>query len=200
MSVPQSNSTYTSDRPMPETERTRATPGIPFMMLSIGNVTSCSTSCGAKPSASVINVTIGRLRSGKTSIGIRGRTNEPRKTSSRAAARTKMRLRRLAETRVLNTDRLLADLIDQLGAAHHDAVALPDAAHDRDTGRVERLRSHRARLELLRLDVPPDHSFAVAGADHRIAADDHAGNGIALLRGHGHRLADPDRGRRIGDL
>ena len=37
------------ERPTPDTERTRVTPGMPFMMLSIGNVTSCSTSCGARP-------------------------------------------------------------------------------------------------------------------------------------------------------
>ena len=35
-SVSHSNSTVTMDRPMPETERTRLTPGRPFMRVSIG--------------------------------------------------------------------------------------------------------------------------------------------------------------------
>ena len=32
---------------MPETDRTRLTPGTPFIWVSIGKVTSCSTSGGA---------------------------------------------------------------------------------------------------------------------------------------------------------
>jgi len=55
---------------MPDTERTRVTPGMPFMLDSTGKVTSCSTSSGAMPPASVISVTVGLLRSGKTSTGI----------------------------------------------------------------------------------------------------------------------------------
>ena len=55
---------------MPETERTRVTPGMPFMLDSTGKVTSCSTSSGAMPPASVIKVTVGLLRSGNTSTGI----------------------------------------------------------------------------------------------------------------------------------
>jgi hypothetical protein len=58
------------DRPTPDTERTRVTPGMPFMLDSTGKVTSCSTSSGAMPPASVISVTVGLLRSGKTSTGI----------------------------------------------------------------------------------------------------------------------------------
>ena len=46
-----------------------ATSLAPFMADSMGNVTSVSTSSGAKPCASVMMVTVGRLRFGKTSIG-----------------------------------------------------------------------------------------------------------------------------------
>ena len=62
---------------MPETERTRVTPGMPFMAVSIGKLTSSSTSSGARPSASVIKVTVGRLRSGNTSTDRREAANAP---------------------------------------------------------------------------------------------------------------------------
>ena len=77
MSVPQSNSAYTSDRPTPEVLRTRVTPGMPLSAVSIGKVTSCSTSSGAMPPASVSTVIKGLLRSGKTSIGVRHATVAP---------------------------------------------------------------------------------------------------------------------------
>ena len=70
ISVPQSNSTNTIESPMPETERTRVTPGMPFIAVSTGNVTSCSTSSGAMPPASVSSVTVGLFRSGKISTVI----------------------------------------------------------------------------------------------------------------------------------
>ena len=62
---------------MPDTERTRLTPGTPFICVSIGKVMSCSTSAGASPSASVMIVTVGLLRSGKTSTGSRVTANAP---------------------------------------------------------------------------------------------------------------------------
>ena len=77
MSAPQPNSTKTMDRPTEETERTRTTPGSPFMAVSSGKETSCSASSGAMPSASVIRVTVGRLRSGKTSTGMRDSVQAP---------------------------------------------------------------------------------------------------------------------------
>ncbi len=55
---------------MPDTERTRVTPGMPFIADSTGKVINCSTSSGAIPPASVISVTMGLLRSGNTSTGI----------------------------------------------------------------------------------------------------------------------------------
>ncbi len=70
-SVPQSNSAYTMERPTPEVERTRVTPGMPLSAVSSGKVTSCSTSSGAMPPASVSTVTSGLLRSGNTSTGVR---------------------------------------------------------------------------------------------------------------------------------
>ena len=77
MSEPHSNSTYTIDSPTPETERTRVTPGMPFMPDSMGKLTSCSTSSGAMPPASVISVTVGLFRSGNTSTGICRRLKAP---------------------------------------------------------------------------------------------------------------------------
>src|SRR5262249_28866310 len=116
-----------------------------------------------------------------------------------AAANTNRRWRRLAETRTLNTGRLLADLIDELGTAHHDALAFTDAGRDEDAGGVERLGPDRARLEQLCLDVPPDDVLAVAAADDRIAANDDPVRGLPALRRDSDRLTDADRGRRRGD-
>ena len=77
MSVSQSNSTHTTDSPTPDDERTRRTPVAPFNWYSSGLVTSTSTSSGASPGASVISVTVGRLRSGNTSTGVRGSSASP---------------------------------------------------------------------------------------------------------------------------
>ena len=71
MSVPQSNSTHTTEMPTAVAERTRRTPDAPLTAVSIGNVTWFSTSVGAMPCASVMTVTVGAVRSGKTSTGMR---------------------------------------------------------------------------------------------------------------------------------
>ena len=71
VSVSQPNSTKTNDNPMPDIDRTRSTPAAPLTAVSSGTVTSISTSSGANPPASVKMVTVGRLRSGNTSTGIR---------------------------------------------------------------------------------------------------------------------------------
>jgi hypothetical protein len=76
-SVPQSNSTQTTEMPMPEDERTRRTPVAPFTADSIGKVTRVSTSCGARPCASVTMVTVGAVRSGNTSTGMRTASTAP---------------------------------------------------------------------------------------------------------------------------
>src|SRR3954468_563233 len=109
------------------------------------------------------------------------------------------RFRRLPETRILNMARLLADLVDQLGAADHDAVAFCDTGHDEDPGSVERLYANRTGLEMLRLDVTPDQSFAIATTHDRVAANDHAAHRFAELGTDRDRLSDTDRGRRVGD-
>ena len=85
MSVPQSNSTQTTAMPTAVAERTRRTPEAPLIALSIGNVTSDSISSGAMPWPSVRIVTVGAVRSGKTSTGICAR--RPRRRP-RAAAPT----------------------------------------------------------------------------------------------------------------
>ena len=66
----QSNSTHTTENPVVEDERTRRTPVAPFTAVSIGKVTSCSTSSAAIPPASVITTTVGALRSGNTSTSV----------------------------------------------------------------------------------------------------------------------------------
>ena len=70
MLVPQSNSTHTTEKPTAVADRTRRTPAAPFIAVSMGNVTSVSTSEGAMPWASVRIVTVGAVKSGKTSTGM----------------------------------------------------------------------------------------------------------------------------------
>ena len=70
MSVPQSNSTQTTEKPVVDDERTRLTSVAPFTAVSIGKVTKRSTSSGAIPVASVITTTVGAFRSGNTSTSI----------------------------------------------------------------------------------------------------------------------------------
>jgi hypothetical protein len=65
------------DSPELEVERTDSTPGKPFMVVSSGKVMSCSTSSAAMPPASVMIVTVGLLRSGNTSTGVRESVNAP---------------------------------------------------------------------------------------------------------------------------
>ena len=67
ISVPQSNSTQTIEKPLVEVERTRRTLVAPLRTVSIGKVTDFSTSSGAYPLASVITVTVGAFKSGNTS-------------------------------------------------------------------------------------------------------------------------------------
>jgi hypothetical protein len=93
MSVPQSNSTHTMLMPCEVEERTRRTPVAPFTAVSIGNVTSVSTSSGAMPCASVSTVTVGAVRSGNTSTGMRAAVIVPATSSSAAAATTSSRFR-----------------------------------------------------------------------------------------------------------
>jgi sulfite exporter TauE/SafE len=59
------------DKPTLVAERTRRTPGAPFNAVSIGKVTRLSMSSGAMPCASVTTVTVGAVRSGNTSTGVR---------------------------------------------------------------------------------------------------------------------------------
>ena len=87
MSVPQSNSTQTTEKPVVEDERTRLTPVAPFTAVSIGKVTSCSTSSAAIPPASVMMTTVGALRSGNTSTSVLFIVHMPPIISRMAATR-----------------------------------------------------------------------------------------------------------------
>ena len=71
ISTPHSNSTQTTEKPTAVEERTLRTPDAPLRAASMGKVTSVSTSSGAIPCASVMTVTVGAVRSGKTSTGMR---------------------------------------------------------------------------------------------------------------------------------
>ncbi|MPN44188.1 hypothetical protein SDC9_191749 [bioreactor metagenome] len=66
----QLNSTQTTEKPLVEEERTLLTPIEPFTAVSMGKVTSCSTSSAAIPLASVIITTVGAFKSGKTSTSV----------------------------------------------------------------------------------------------------------------------------------
>ena len=88
ISVPQSNSTQTTEKPWVDCDLTRRTPVLPFTAVSIGKVTSCSTSSAAIPPASVIMTTVGALRSGKTSTSVLLVEYSPAMTSRTAATRT----------------------------------------------------------------------------------------------------------------
>ncbi len=70
ISVPQSNSTQTNEKPCDEEERTLRTSVAPLTAVSMGKVTSRSTSSGAIPWASVITTTVGAVRSGNTSTSM----------------------------------------------------------------------------------------------------------------------------------
>src|SRR5918995_3730075 len=88
MSIPQSNSTQMTEIPVAVEDRTRRTPEAPLTAVSIGNVTNVSTSSGAIPCASVMIVTEGAVRSGKTSTGILTATIVPPTRTTAAMART----------------------------------------------------------------------------------------------------------------
>ena len=77
ISVDQSNSTLTTEKPVDDADRTRRTPVAPFMAVSTGNVTIVSTSSGAIPGASVMMVTVGAFRSGKISTSVLTSTMQP---------------------------------------------------------------------------------------------------------------------------
>ena len=73
---------------MAEVDRTRLIDVAPFTAVSMGKVTSLSTSSGAIPLASVIMTTVGAVSSGNMSISIRNVTIVPAIISSRAPAST----------------------------------------------------------------------------------------------------------------
>src|SRR4029453_9618900 len=94
MSIPQLNSTQTTEMPTAVDERTRLTLDAPFTAVSIGKVTWLSTSTGAMPWASVMIVTVGAVRSGNTSTGIRRAVYTPIAVSTNASAIITARLQR----------------------------------------------------------------------------------------------------------
>src|SRR5829696_8575035 len=91
-------------------------------------------------------VTAGRLRSGNTSTGRCGSVNRPKTTNAPLRPSTRTRLRSDCVTRIVNINdaAFLADLVDQLGALGHDALAVLDAGPHQDPLAVERLNPYRA--------------------------------------------------------
>src|SRR5262245_3868268 len=92
MSCPQSNSTQITATPTAVAERTRRTPEAPFRADSIGKVTSDSISVGTMPRPSTRMVTVGALKSGRTSSGILDITYPPQLRKATARETTTMRL------------------------------------------------------------------------------------------------------------
>ena len=92
--MPQSKSACTIEIPAVLEERTRRTPCAPVSVLSIGKVTSRSISIAAKPGASVSTVTVGAVRSGNTSTGMRRAARDPHTNSAQALSNTTARWRR----------------------------------------------------------------------------------------------------------
>ncbi|MNT93733.1 hypothetical protein D3C72_2352770 [compost metagenome] len=78
--------------PGAELDLTRRTPVAPFMAVSIGSVTRVSTSSGARPWASASTVTVGAVRSGKTSTGMGNVVQVPQTKRATVRASTTMRL------------------------------------------------------------------------------------------------------------
>ena len=91
-SAPQLNSTQTTEKPFVDDDLTRRTSVAPFTAVSIGNVTSRSTSSAAMPFASVITTTVGALRSGKTSTSMLSAVYRPPMVSNTPSMSTTRRL------------------------------------------------------------------------------------------------------------
>src|SRR5574343_1609520 len=133
------------DSPALEIDRTVAIPGWPLIAVSSGKLISCSTSSGAMPPASVMIVTVGLLRSGKTSTGRRVACRPPQTISTTAATSTNSRLPRLFSSNHWNMAGPLANLGDQAGALHHHPLASLQAAGDQHPQAVQRLAADRPR-------------------------------------------------------
>lgn len=81
--------TVTTERPWIDCERTISTPGVLCSTVSTGRVTSCSTSSGTKPGASVCTTTCGGTNEGKTSTSLLVNSCTPRMVSNTIKAATR---------------------------------------------------------------------------------------------------------------
>jgi hypothetical protein len=88
MSWPQSNSTQTTATPTAVADLTRRTPAAPLSADSIGSVTSDSISSGSMPGASARIVTVGAVRSGRTSSGMCDAVQPPHTRNAAGRAMT----------------------------------------------------------------------------------------------------------------
>jgi hypothetical protein len=85
--------TVTTDNPNLDSDSTLTTPEIPFISFSIGKVMSCSTSCGARPCASVSISTCTGVTSGNASTFKRLSARMPPATMSIETTTTSNRSR-----------------------------------------------------------------------------------------------------------
>ena len=135
-------------------------------------------------------VTVGLLRSGKTSTGSRLALKIPSSTRTAEAASTIRRLRSDCVTRKRNIGRSphVAYLAEQLGALDDEALAGGEPGGDEDAIAVERLDPHRTRLEAFRRDMLVDDILAVGVAHQGGARNREAG--LFLVGGgeHGDEL------------
>src|SRR6056297_1608289 len=189
MSVPHSNSMVTTLIPTPVLERTRRTPPAPFIAVSIGKVTSRSTSSGGMPCASATTVTEGAVRSGKTSTGACRELQPPQNSSNRAAASTSRRLpsdQRMMRSIMASGSSVRVSVphflaaggreLHEIGTLGYHALARRHAAHDLDQAAVVNAEPYRPAHEGVAAGLHVDH-IETTVVDHRAARDGQPGHG-----------------------
>src|SRR6056297_630191 len=179
MSVPHSNSTQTMLMPWEVDDRTRRTPVAPLTAVSSGKVTSVSPSSGAMPCASVRTVTVGAVRSGKTSTGILVAVIVPATRSSADAATTRSRFRidqrMSASSMSASSVRVSAGELaaghgsesDLVGPRGDDHVAGVDAGPDQRVAPVTRAERQDPLLERLAAELHVGNRGPVVVDDRR---------------------------------
>src|SRR5215831_9924539 len=171
MSWPHSNSTHTTARPTAVAERTRRTPDAPLRAASIGNVTTDSISVGTIPRPSTMIVTVGALKSGRTSRGMSRSTNAPHPTNARARAITITRYRRDHRMTLSIIGISLVDVPVRGNSAGHSRK--PDQVGAFGNHPVARLKAflnlHHAAIANADFDRTPQKSLACRlDKDHRV--------------------------------
>src|SRR5215207_1676400 len=102
----------------------------------------------------------------------------------------------------LNMADPLPDLIDEVGTADDNPLALIEAVRNDHALCVYRQNANRLWLEAFRRRVQPDNVLAVATSNNGVARKDQAGHRCAALNHHVQGLADIEarRGLRYGEM